>query len=41
VKLDHSTSLALHIQTIIIRNLFNNGNPSAKAAFQGAVLLVI
>ena len=26
---------------IIIRKLFNNGNPSAKAAFQGAVLLII
>ena len=26
---------------IIIRKLCNNGNPSAKAAFQGAVLLII
>ncbi len=26
---------------IIISKLFNNGNPSAKAAFQGAVLKII
>ena len=31
----------LFIIIIIISKLFNNGNPSAEAAFQGAVLKII
>ena len=35
------TIIIIIIIIIIISKLFNNGNPSAEAAFQGAVLKII